>query len=119
MDSLSDLRVIDLTGELGPYAARLYAGLGADVIHVEPIRGDPLRDLGPFHKNVPGRERSLQYVYYNAGKRGLVLDLNKKRARDIFLTLCQGADLLLESCAPGYLDSLGLSYEAVSAGNKK
>jgi len=47
--SLSDIRVLDFTGELGPYAAKLYAGLGADVIHLEPITGDPLRDIGPFY----------------------------------------------------------------------
>ncbi|MFZ3046674.1 MAG: CoA transferase, partial [Desulfatirhabdiaceae bacterium] len=41
--SLSDIRVLDFTGELGPYAGKMYAGLGADVIHLEPVTGDPLR----------------------------------------------------------------------------
>jgi benzylsuccinate CoA-transferase BbsE subunit/naphthyl-2-methylsuccinate CoA transferase subunit len=118
-DSLNDLRVIDFTGECGPYAARLYAGLGADVIHLEPMRGDPLRNRGPFFKNVPGRERSLQYLYYNTGKRGLVVDLGGERGREIFLKLCESADLLLESSAPGYLESLGLSYDTLSAANPK
>ena len=49
-DSLGNLKVLDFTGELGPYAAKLYAGLGADVIHIESIEGDPLRDKGPFLK---------------------------------------------------------------------
>ena len=104
------VRVIDFTGELGPYAGRLYAGLGADVIHLEPIRGDPLRGRAPFFENIPGLERSLPFLYYNAGKRGLALDLGKERGREIFLALCSGADLLLESTAPGYLDSIGLGY---------
>ena len=42
-DSLGNLRVLDFTGELGPYAAKLYAGMGADVIHIESMDGDPLR----------------------------------------------------------------------------
>jgi len=119
LDSLNDVRVIDFTGELGPYAARLYAGLGADVIHVEPVTGDPLRNIGPFYKNKPGKERSLQFLYYNAGKRGIVLDLNKEKGREIFARLCAHADVLFESCVPGYLDSLGLSYEILSSYNPK
>ena len=116
-DSLSDIRVIDFTGELGPYAAKLYAGLGADVIHLEPIGGDPIRNIGPFYKNMPGKETSLQYLYYNVGKRGMVIDMEKEAGQEIFCKLCATADLLLESCAPGYLGSLGLSYDTLSAFN--
>lgn len=118
-DSLSDIRVLDFTGELGPYAAKLYAGLGADVIHLEPITGDPLRNIGPFYKGIPGRERSLQFLYYNAGKRGVVLDLKKEKGQEIFVELCKGADILIESFAPGFLEDLGLSYETLSAVNPK
>ena len=85
--SFSNLRVLDYTGELGPYAAKLYAGLGADVIHLEPISSDPLRGLGPFFQGKPGKERSLQYLYYNAGKRGMPLNLGKERGRKIFLSI--------------------------------
>ncbi len=113
------LRVIDFTGELGPYAGRLYAGLGADVVHLEPIRGDPLRQRGPFLHNIPGPERSLPFLYYNAGKRGIVLDLDKPKGREIFLMLCSGADLLLESTAPGYLDARGVGYEALCRSNPR
>ena len=118
-DSLSDLKVLDFTGELGPYAAKLYAGLGADVIHLESLKGDPLRDRGPFFKNLPGRERSLQYLYYNAGKRGMALDIEKERGKQIFTQLVETADVLLESFRPGYLDSLGLGYDVLSAFNPK
>lgn len=117
--SLSNLRILDFTGELGPYAAKLYAGLGADVIHIEPITGDPLRSIGPFYKNQPGNERSLQFIYYNVGKRGMVLDLGKEKAREIFIKMCKNADILFDSFAPGYLDGLGLSYEHLSAVNPK
>lgn len=117
--SLSNLRILDFTGELGPYAAKLYAGLGADVIHIEPITGDPLRSIGPFYKNQPGGERSLQFIYYNAGKRGMVLDLKKEKGREVFVELCKGADILFESFTPGYLDELGLSFNDLSAVNPR
>ncbi len=118
-EALSDVRVLDFTGELGPYASKLYVGLGADVIHLEPIGGDPLRHVGPFYKNNPDREGSLQYLYYNAGKRGMPVNLNEKQGKDIFIKLCQTVDLLFESFAPGYLDNLGLSYQSLSRANPR
>lgn len=117
--SLSNIRILDFTGELGPYAAKLYSGLGADVIHIEPITGDPLRSIGPFYKNLPGKERSLQFIYYNAGKRGIVLDLKKDNGKKVFIDLCKGADILFESFTPGYLDGLELSYNYLSGVNPK
>lgn len=118
-NSLYGLKVLDFTGELGPYAAKLYAGLGADVIHLESPAGDPLRRRGPFYKNQPGPDSSLQFLYYNAGKRGMALDIAKEAGKDIFLKLCEDSDLLFESFAPGYLDGLGLSYDRLSALNPR
>jgi benzylsuccinate CoA-transferase BbsE subunit/naphthyl-2-methylsuccinate CoA transferase subunit len=118
-DSLNNVRVVDFTGELGPYAARMYAGLGADVIHVEPMTGDPLRNIAPFYKNKPGRDSSLQFLYYNAGKKSLVLDINKEEGKSVFCRLCKTADVLFESFVPGYLESIGLSYDILSAHNHK
>jgi benzylsuccinate CoA-transferase BbsE subunit/naphthyl-2-methylsuccinate CoA transferase subunit len=116
--SLSVMRVIDFTGELGPYAAKLFAGVGADVIHVEPPTGDPLRSIGPFYRNQPGRETSLQFHYYNTGKRSLVLNLEAEEGKEIFIKLCNKSDVFIESCAPGYLDGLGLSFENLSRKNQ-
>ncbi len=118
-NSLQGLKVLDFTGELGPYAAKLYAGLGADVIHLESPAGDPLRKCAPFYKNQPGTDSSLQYLYYNAGKRGMALDITRDAGKDVFLKLCADADLLFESFAPGYLDGLGLSYDRLSAVNPR
>ena len=115
----SRFRVVDMTGELGPYTAKMFAGLGADVIHVESPAGDPLRRVGPWFRNQPGAQASLPYLYYNAGKRGLAVDLEHEAGREVFRTLCSGADLLVESCHPGYLDGLGLSYEELSRDNAR
>ncbi|BBO86006.1 CoA transferase [Desulfosarcina ovata subsp. sediminis] len=117
--SLSGIKVLDFTGELGAYASKLYAGLGAEVIHLESPAGDPLRKCGPFYKNQPGSDSSLQFLYYNAGKRGMVVDITQTAGKDIFLKLCADADLLFESFAPGYLEGLGLSYDRLSAVNPR
>ncbi|WP_018992970.1 CaiB/BaiF CoA transferase family protein [Aromatoleum toluclasticum] len=117
--NFSRFRVLDMTGELGPYAAKMFAGLGADVIHLEPPAGDPLRRVGPFFGNEPGVQASLPYLYYNAGKRGLALDLEKEAGREVFRWLCRDADLLIESCRPGWLDGLGLSWEVLSKDNAR
>ncbi len=109
--SLSDVKVLDFTGELGPYASKLYAGLGAEVIHLEPITGDPLRRKGPFYKGESDNmEASLQFLYYNGNKKSLALDLHREEGRNIFLRLISKIDIFMESCVPGYLDNLGLSY---------
>lgn len=115
----STLKVIDFTGELGPYAAKLYANLGADVIHVEPLKGDPLRRCGPFAGGEPRPDGSLQHIYYNAGKRGIALDLESEAGREVFRRLCRSANLLFESSTPGYLESLDLSYTALSNENPR
>jgi benzylsuccinate CoA-transferase BbsE subunit/naphthyl-2-methylsuccinate CoA transferase subunit len=110
--SLSDVKVLDFTGELGPYASKLYAGLGAEVIHLEPITGDPLRRKGPFYRGeADNMEASLQFLYYNGNKKSLVLDLHREEGRNIFLKLISKIDIFMESCVPGYLDTLGLSYD--------
>ena len=86
--SLSDVKVLDFTGELGPYASKLYAGLGAEVIHLEPITGDPLRKKGPFYKGEQDNmEASLQFLYYNGNKKSLVLDLHREEGKEIFLKI--------------------------------
>ncbi len=111
------LKIVEFTGELGPYTTKLFADLGADVIQLEPIGGNPLRRVGPFYRNEESMESSLQHLYYNAGKRSLVLDLEQSEGRALLKRLCTEADLMVESFAPGYLESLGLSYGELSGLN--
>lgn len=118
-DYFSRLRVLDFTGELGPYTGKMYAGLGANVIHVEPMTGNPLRRIGPFYKKTPGPDASLPYLYFNSGKRGVALNLEQEAGRKLFHELCAQANLLIESCVPGYLDRLGLSHEVLVRDNPK
>lgn len=119
MGTLSDVRVIDFAGEIGSYTGKLYAELGADVIHIEPPEGDPTRFEWPFYKDKRDRENSLKYLYQNTSKRDLILDIKKEEGKEIFLKLITTADVLIESFPPGYLDQLGLGYERLKKENPR
>ena len=112
MQALDDVVVLDLTQHVaGPYATRMLADLGADVIKVEPPGGDSSRQLGPFPNDEPHREKSGLFFYLNCNKRSVVLDLKTAAGRRHLLALAARADLVVESFAPGTLDGLGLGWE--------
>ena len=75
-DTLLDgIRVVEIGDEQTAYCGRLMAGLGAEVIKVEPVEGCSTRGIGPFYEDEPGLERSLFWWHYGLGKRSVVLDL--------------------------------------------
>src|SRR5947209_3675298 len=97
---LAHLRVVDLTDLRGAFAGRLLADLGADVVKVEPPRGDPGRLVPPFAGGVAAPDRSLPFLYRNANKRGAVLDLHDADGWHRFCALCEQADILIENLGP-------------------
>ncbi|MEE9278667.1 MAG: CoA transferase, partial [Myxococcota bacterium] len=112
MQALDDLVVLDLTQHIaGPYATRLLADLGADVIKVEPPEGDVARQLGPYPGDAPHPEKSGLFFYLNCNKRSVVLDLATAAGRRDLLALAARANLVVESFAPGTLDRLGLGWQ--------
>ena len=68
---LNGIRVIELADEQAEYCGLTLAGLGADVIKVEPPGGNPTRGIGPFYQDREDRERSLFFWQYNRGKRSI------------------------------------------------
>ena len=110
---LSPYRVLDLAYDNGILAGKILADLGADVIAIEPPEGSPVRRLPPFYRDKPGTEHSLVWWAYAAGKRSAVLDLKSEPGRERLLSLAKTADFLLESFPPGYLDELGLGFNAL------
>lgn len=114
---LAGFRALDLTDEKGWLCGRILADMGVEVIKVEPPDGDPARQLGPFLDSQPHPERSLYWMAYNAGKKGITLDLTTAADRDRFLALVKRAHFVIESAPPGHLASLGLGYAALSAAN--
>ena len=94
---LAHLRVIDVTDLRGALAGRILADLGADVVKVEPIGGDPGRLAPPFADDVVAPDRSLPFLFRNLGKRGVAIDLYDVRGWERFLELCDRADVLVEN----------------------
>ncbi len=117
---LDDVTVIDLTQDAaGPFATRLLADYGADVIKIEPPGGDPARMLPPFHQDEPGLERSGLFLFLNTNKRSVVLDLEAEADRARLLELVASADAVVENFPPGTMERLGLGYEALRAANPR
>ena len=116
--ALGHLRVLDLTGPDGQYCGKLLADLGADVIKVEPPDGDTARRMAPFARDSANPEASLYFINYNTNKRSLVLDLTSGSGRRTFRSLVAGADVLLESFTPGYLENLRLGFKRLSRINR-
>ena len=110
---LHGLRVIELADEKGQFCGKLMADLGADVVKIEPPGGHATRSVGPFLNDVPHRERSLYFWHYNTSKRGVTLDIERPQGKAILRRLAAGADVVLETFAPGHLGSLGLGYETL------
>jgi alpha-methylacyl-CoA racemase len=110
---LNGIRVIDFTNYLpGPFASLRLAELGAEIIKIEPLEGDPARNLG-FQKNGTG----IVFLANNRLKKSVTLNLKNNEGRDIALGLISKADVVLESFRPGVMERLGLGYETVKEMN--
>jgi len=107
-DALAGIRVVDLTNnQAGPSCGQMLAWLGADVIKVEePEKGDPARHT---HRDRPDQD-SLFYLSFNSNKRSLTLNLKHPRGKEVFRTLLERADVLLENFGPGVIERLGFGY---------
>jgi len=116
---LGAYRVLDLTDEKGLLCGKILGDLGADVIKIEKPGGDPARNIGPFYKNIVDPEKSLYWFYTNLNKRSITLNIETDDGRDIFKRLVKTADFLIESFDPGYMKSLGLSYEELERINPR
>ena len=117
--ALSDLRVLDFTHYVtGPYATKLLADYGADVLKVERVDGgDGARRMGPFPDDMPHPEKSGMFLHLNTNKRGMTLNLKSAQARDIVMRLVESADVVVESFRPGQMATFGLDYATLRTVN--
>jgi crotonobetainyl-CoA:carnitine CoA-transferase CaiB-like acyl-CoA transferase len=112
---LAGLKVLDMSRVLaGPFAGRMLADLGADVVKVEPPEGDVTRMWGKVVGGVPG-----YYAQQNAGKRNICIDLRAPGARELVLDLARRADLLIENFRPDVMPRLGLGWPDLKAVNPR
>ncbi len=120
MQALDDVVVLDLTHHIaGPYATKLFADFGADVIKIEAPEGDIARRFGPFQGDDPHPEKSGLFLYLNTNKRSVVLDLRTPEGKEALAALAKKADLVVESFAPGTLDELGVGWDWLQRLNPK
>jgi len=116
---LSGFRALDLTNEKGFVCGKILAALGVEVIKVEKPGGDPARGIPPFLNNTPDPEKSLYWYAFNTDKRSITLNLELSQGQDLFRKMVEKANFVLESFAPGYMDSLRLNYEALRGVNPR
>ncbi len=106
-------RVLDMSQAIsGPYAGRILADLGADVVRVEGPRTDVTEYFGAVRDG-----RAGMYAQMNAGKRSVGVDLAAAGATGLITGLARRADVLIENFRPGVMDRLGLGYAKLSAAN--
>ncbi|TAH46876.1 MAG: CoA transferase [Betaproteobacteria bacterium] len=111
---LAGLTVIELgTLIAGPFASRIMAEFGAEVIKIEsPDGGDPLRKWRKLYEGT-----SLWWYVQARNKKSVTLNLKHADGREVLRRLVAGADIVVENFRPGVLEKLGLGWDALSALN--
>jgi len=113
--SLKGIKVVDLTRIIsGPFCTQLLADLGADVIKVETLSGDPLRQQGEKVNDF-----SWYFASYNRNKRSVSLDLYSESGRQVLQKILASADVLVENFRPGVLEKMELSTTQLNTINDK
>lgn len=100
---LSGIRIVDCADRTGAFAGKLLAGLGAEVILVEPPGGHAMRSIPPFAAGVAEPEASLFFAFYGAGKRSVTIDRTTAAGARRFAALLASADVLIETTLPASL----------------
>ena len=109
---LAGIKIVEFTHMvMGPTVGHILAGLGAEIVRIEPIGGDRTRRLLGSGAGY--------FPMYNRGKQSICLDLKSEDGIAVAKDLIAGADILVENFRPGALDRLGLSYEACSKANPR
>ena len=112
--ALAGLKVVEL-GQLiaGPFAGKVLAEFGADVVKVEPPKvGDPLRSWRKLHDGT-----SLWWYVQNRSKKSVTADLRTPQGQEIARRLARDADVVIENFRPGTLEKWGLGYDVLSVEN--
>jgi crotonobetainyl-CoA:carnitine CoA-transferase CaiB-like acyl-CoA transferase len=108
LHTLSSLRVLEFShAVLGPACGLVLADLGAEVIRIEPIDGDPTRKLKGFGTGY--------YPFFNRNKKSLAVDIKSEQGKEIIFKLLESTDVLVENFAPDTMTRLGFGYEALAS----
>ncbi|MBM3443139.1 MAG: CoA transferase [Bacteroidetes bacterium] len=109
---LQDIRVLEFThAVMGPTTGLLLADMGAEVIHIEPPRGDETRRLTGMGTGY--------FSYFNRNKKSLAIDIKHEEGRRILYQLVETADVVVENFGPGTMERLGFGYAILKEINPK
>lgn len=101
----------------GPWATQMLGDMGADVIKIEPKKGDWMRHYS--YGNLYPEGESISFVSFNRNKRSIAVDLKSDEGKKIVLDIINKADILIENFRPGVMERLGLGYEKIKSSNPR
>lgn len=112
---LAGVRIADFSHVIaGPLATQFLCMLGAEVIKIEPVGGDVLRN---YTQRRELRGMAEPFISTNAGKKSVVLDLKSDFGREAARRIVASSDIMVENFRPGVIDRLGLGHEALMRDN--
>src|SRR3954464_11171877 len=117
---LGGLRVVEL-GQMvaAPFCAKVLADMGAEVLKVEPPKGDAARRVGPFAGGEAGDERSVLFLHLNTSKESIQLDISTRAGATLFARLVADADVLIDDRPPDAGADPATCHDALCAANPK
>ncbi len=101
----------------GPWATQMLGDMGADVIKIEPKKGDWMRHYS--YGNLYPKGESISFISFNRNKRSIAVDLKDEEGKQIVLDIITKADILIENFRPGVMERLGLGYDLVKEINPR
>ena len=113
-----NITILELSDNAGEYTGKLFAGMGAHVIKVEPPNGSKSRNVGPFIHNTPDANSSLKFFQNNTNKDSITLDITKQTGLDIFRQLLPSIDIVIEDGQKIGQKNLPISFEDIQNINK-
>ncbi|MED5579181.1 MAG: CoA transferase [Nitrospinota bacterium] len=115
MGSLDGIKVLDLTHYVaGPFCTLLLADAGADVIKLEPLGGDIIRE---FPSTFDGESRL--FLGLNRNKRSIAINLKEDVGKELVLKMCEEIDVFVEGYRPGVVENLGLGPKELIKRNSR
>ncbi len=101
----------------GPFATQMLGDLGAEIIKIEPIKGDWMRHWSMANVFLEGEGAS--FLSFNRNKRSIAIDLKNPQGKDVALRIIDRADVVIENFRPGVMERLGLGYETLAERNPR
>ena len=101
----------------GPWATQMLGDMGAEIIKIEPPKGDWLRHYA--YGNLYPKGESISFISFNRNKKSIALDMKTDEGKQIAKDIIAKADILLENFRPGVMERLGLGYEDMKVLNPK